>query len=213
MDGFSLTASQKRTAKKREKKKRRQQAKGTLTAHPPPTRPSPLSSAAVLREQSESSGDDEDNGPDKAEEKQPEESTLAEDVIESLALHAPDTLPEAPSEPDSRAPETLASHKSESLRWAHVQLEKCLNNGTDPPAWLLEIVMRPGSTSSREASKYDHVSERAVETHSETTEVDLTAAHSTNAASDPPPSKLLATHAHAIHSLATYSLAREHCRS
>ena len=92
MDELSLTTSQRRTAKKREKKKRRQQAKGMPAAHPPPTRPGPLSSAAVLREQSESSRDDEENGPDKAEaeKNQPEESTLAEDVIESLALHAPD---------------------------------------------------------------------------------------------------------------------------
>ena len=52
-----------------------------------------------------SSGDDEENGPDKAEAEnnQPEESTLAVDVIESLALHAPDTLPEAPSKPESGA--------------------------------------------------------------------------------------------------------------
>ena len=55
------------------------------------------------------------------EEKQPEESTLVEDVLESQALDAPDTLPEAPSEPDSRASESLASHSREASMFDHVR--------------------------------------------------------------------------------------------
>ena len=58
---------------------------------------------------------------DKAEEKQPQESTLTDDVIESLALDATDTLPEAPSEPDSRASESLASHNREASKFDHVR--------------------------------------------------------------------------------------------
>ena len=50
---------------------------------------------------------------------------------------------------------SLASHGSERLRLAHSQLEGCLKNGTDPPAWLLDLVMRTGSTSNSEASKFD----------------------------------------------------------
>ena len=121
-------------------------AKGTPAAHPPPTHPGPLRSAAVLCE-SESSSDDEE--PDKAvtENTKPEDSTLAEDAIESLALHAPGMLPETTSEPDSGASESLAWRRSESLREAHAQLEKCFNNGTDPPAWLLDIVMTTGGTN------------------------------------------------------------------
>ena len=38
-----------------------------------------------------------------AEEKQHEESTIAENVIVSLVLHTLDTLPETLSEPDSRS--------------------------------------------------------------------------------------------------------------
>ena len=49
MGEFSLTASQRRTAKKRENK-RRQQAKGTPTVHPPQTRPDPQGDASVLRQ-------------------------------------------------------------------------------------------------------------------------------------------------------------------
>ena len=44
MDEFSLTASQRMTAKKRGKKKKRQQAKGTPGVHPPQTRPDPQGS-------------------------------------------------------------------------------------------------------------------------------------------------------------------------
>ena len=55
--------------------------------------------------------------------------------------------------------------------------------------------MRAGNTGSSESCKFDHVSdhvERAVETHSDTTEGDLTCGHAhsqhlTNATSDPPP--------------------------
>ena len=97
MDEFSLTARQRKTSKKREKKKRRQQAKGTPAAHPPPTHPGHLSSAAVLRE-SESSSDDEEPNKAETENTRPEDSTIAEDV-ESLALDAPDMLPETTSKP------------------------------------------------------------------------------------------------------------------
>ena len=95
MDEFSLTGSQRRTAKKTEKK-RRKQAKGT----PADRRraPTPRGGAPVPREQFESSGDDEDKEADEteAENDQPGVPTLAEDVIESLNFHAPDTPPVHP---------------------------------------------------------------------------------------------------------------------
>lgn len=196
MDAYNLTASQTSTARKQEKKndgrKRKESQRQTRRqrALVPPAQRASVNSPSrrvttrkttdlTLRRQKKSNT------------KSPPSRRTSSYLWSSTHWTR---YPRPFQNPTREASESL-THRSESLRWAHLQLEKCLNKAMDPPPWLLDIVMR---TESRESSTFDnvsdHVGERAVETHSETSdsEVDLTATHAhsqhtTNATSDPPP--------------------------
>ena len=169
-------------------------AKGTPAIQPPTTRSEPPThpghtSDSQARGEKDGSSDEDENGDSSP--PQEEESTLAEELMTAAGV--------MPSDKDNDDTNSTSSESSShlpqgKLRWAYAQLELFVKSKEEPPAWLLQLVMRDVDQSDAE---FERVSDfPSEEVNPEITALDQSAVQSTHPSAQlsPRPSAHLLTH-------------------